>query len=109
MAAMIYVYRNGVEVKNHPLHNQLYSGGGAYIGTVNGYGVRDVASYAKTHKSLGTQVDAGESQEAPVMVKIWYSPTESEWFIFATAEQVKAAGRKLAPYVPNRIGKPQCS
>lgn len=109
MAARIYVYQNGEEVQNHPLHNRIFSGTGAYIGTVNGFGVREEMSYAEHHKALGTTVLAAEVQTAPVMVKIWYAPGESEMFVLATADQIKAAGKKLAPYTPNRLGRPQRS
>lgn len=97
--ARIYVQKNGQDVIDHPLHNRNWSGSGAYIGFVGAWPVRDrmTSLEYKGRDVEWTYHDAGEDQTAPVMVKVWIAGEVYEKFIYATREQVEAAGKKFVP------------
>ncbi len=103
-----YVKRNGAELTDHPLNGATYGGTGAFIGRVNGYPVRDVL-FVVRYAADGPEnviVTAGDVQDAPVMVKQWWSGRVTETFVFATAAQIAAAGKVMGPAFPDAEPEP---
>ncbi|MEO9591448.1 hypothetical protein [Rhodopirellula bahusiensis] len=92
----VYVFRKGVELKDHPANGRPCLGFGSLTGKVGEFLAFESIAVQSTIRREYSEIDF----EGPVMIKIWAPNMPAEWFAIATLTTVKSTNQDRRVRVP---------
>jgi hypothetical protein len=92
----VYVFRNGVELQDHPANGRPCLGFGSLTGKVGDFLAFESVAVQSTIRREYSEIDF----RGPVMIKIWAPNMPAEWFAVANVATVKSTNEDRAKRSP---------